>query len=84
MNLKPIASNMTEVKAGNKTVLFSYQTPVAYKELTPEGMTYFKTNQYWSATTTRHINKWLPKPQEEFGVEEVEQSELDNLLSEVK
>jgi len=84
MKLTPLASNMTEVKIGNKRVLFSYQTPVATKELTGSGMTYYKTNKFWSATTTRHINKWLPKPQNEFGVTEENQEYFDNLLNEVK
>ena len=75
---------MTEVRIGNKVVLFSYKTPVAYSEVTELGRGYYKTNKKWSATTSRHINQWLPKPQEEFGVEEVEQDVLDNLLNEVK
>jgi hypothetical protein len=40
---------------GNE-VLFSYDTPVAgFKH----GMGYFKTNEYFSPTTTKHINKYL-------------------------
>lgn len=70
MNLKPIASNMTEVTINeNLVVLFSYQTPVA--AMTQDG--YIKTEKFWSKTTSRHINKWLPeggrvtvKPQEYF------------------
>jgi len=80
MKLSPLASNMTEIEIGNKTILFSYKTPVAYRELTPEGMTYYKTACRWSATTTRHINKWLPKPQAEFLTGIVEQSELDAMV----
>lgn len=56
MSLSPIASNMTEVEIGDKTILFSYKTPVAYHQA---GVGYFKTNKYWSKTTSRHINKWL-------------------------
>lgn len=60
MNLTPIASNMTELTLGDKKVLFSYKTPVAsYEKNLTGGFTYFKTNYKWSATTTRHINKWL-------------------------
>jgi hypothetical protein len=55
MELKPIASNMTELKIGFISILFSYETPVALKN---RG-TYYKTNTKWSNTTTRHINKWL-------------------------
>jgi hypothetical protein len=80
MNLKPLKANMTEIEIGNKKILFSYQTPVAYKELTPEGMSWYRTNKFWSRTTTRHINSWGP----EGMYEPVEQSVLDNLLNEVK
>ena len=56
MNLRPIASNMTQLDLPNGyQVLFSYQTPVAC--LSDNG--YYRTATKWSATTTRHINKWL-------------------------
>ena len=80
MNLNPIKANMNEVTIGDKTVLFSYKTPVAAKILTSEGMTYYKTSKHWSSTTSRHINQWLPKPQEEFGVEEKDQEWFDLLV----
>lgn len=80
MKLTPLASNMTEVETENKIVLFSYQTPVASRELGSCGMEYFKTDKHWSVTTTRHINKWLPKPQTEFDVEEKPQEYFDNLF----
>lgn len=69
MKLKPIASNMTEVKVGDVTALFSYQTPVAAQ--TEDGF-YCRTEKKWSATTSRHISKWLAgakaevKPQSYF------------------
>lgn len=69
MNLKPIASNMTEVTMGDCTVLFSYQTPVA---CCIKGDGYYRTDKKWSITTSRHINKWLdgitakPAPQSFF------------------
>lgn len=70
MNLKPIKTNLTELTVNeNLVVLFSYQTPVA--AMTQDG--YIKTEKFWSRTTTRHINYWLPtggkvttKPQEYF------------------
>ena len=56
MQLRPIASNMTQVDLNNGyQVLFSYQTPVAC--LSDNG--YYRTATKWSTTTTRHINKWL-------------------------
>jgi len=67
MNLKPLASNKTELTLGDGTqVLFSYQTPVACW-INGE---YFKTSKKWSNTTSRHINSWVhlatEKPQEFF------------------
>lgn len=60
MKLKVVGSNMTEVEAGNALVLFSYSTPVAARYMNPAGETeYIKTSKKWSATTSRHINKWL-------------------------
>ena len=56
MQLRPIASNMTQLDLPNGyQVLFSYQTPVAC--LSDNG--YYRTATKWSGTTTRHINKWL-------------------------
>ena len=69
MQLKPIASNMTQLDLNNGyQVLFSYQTPVAC--LSDNG--YYRTSKKWSVTTSRHINKWLDgvlakeQPQEFF------------------
>jgi len=57
MQIKPIASNMTELTTTEGTViLFSYETPVA--ALLPSGR-YARTSKKWSVTTSRHINKWL-------------------------
>ena len=56
MQLRPIASNMTQLDLADGTsVLFSYRTPVAC--LTDNG--YYRTSKKWSVTTSRHINKWL-------------------------
>lgn len=67
MNLKPLASNKTELTLSDGTqVLFSYATPVACWK---DGE-FFKTSKKWSHTTTRHINSWAhlatEKPQEYF------------------
>ena len=77
MRLTPIKSNMTEVTIGDKTILFSYGTPVAYCSW--DG--YYKTNRKWSNTTSKHINQWLNS----YGAtkedaREINQSELDNLV----
>ena len=67
LKLKPIASNMTEIVLPNGIqVLFSYQTPVA----SWENGQFYKTDKFWSKTTSRHINKWancaIEKPQDYF------------------
>jgi hypothetical protein len=56
MQIRPIASNMTELVTDGCTVLFSYETPVA--AYTPT-QGYVRTAKWYSQTTTRHINKWL-------------------------
>lgn len=80
MKLNPIGSNMTEVELGDKTILFSYKTPVAYHQA---GIGYAKTSKHWSVTTSRHINKWLKLSGYDAsrgdGLREVEQAELDKL-----
>ena len=55
LKLKSIASNMTELCIGSTSILFSYNTPVAGWD--DEGA--FRTLQHHSATTTKHINKYL-------------------------
>ena len=62
MKLRQIASNMTEVEYNDgTTVLFSYRTPVAgFDPAHPDGVKgHFKTDRHYSATTTRHINKYF-------------------------
>ena len=55
MKLKPIANNQTELHLNGNIFFFSYETPVAARV----GAKYFKTEQKFSVTTSRHINKWL-------------------------
>ena len=74
MQLSPLASNMTEVETDLGRVLFSYRTPVAAYVY---GEGFVRTEKWWSVTTSRHINKWLP---ENGTVKEVEQTYLDNLV----
>lgn len=74
MKLIPLASNQNLVRLNNGTqILFSYRTPVA--AFVP-GEGYFRTNQNWSRTTSKHINKWL---RDAIGVASVDQSFLDNI-----
>ena len=74
MQLTPIASNMTEVETSEARILFSYRTPVAAYVF---GRGYVRTEKWWSVTTSRHINKWLP---ENGTVKEVPQTYLDNFV----
>jgi len=74
MQLTPLASNMTEVETDLGRVLFSYRTPVAAYVY---GEGFVRTEKWWSVTTSRHINKWLP---ENGTVKEVEQTYLDNFV----
>lgn len=84
MNLTPLASNMTEINTNGMTILFSYKTPVAMIEKSDTGLVARRTAKKWSATTTRHINKWLGLHPEVFGAMYRPQEYFDNLLSEVK
>ena len=57
MKLTPIAKNQNIVSYNDGTeVFFSYETPVAGFH---EALGYVKTANWYSSTTTRHINKYL-------------------------
>ena len=75
MTLNPIKANMTELEIGNQRFLFSYKTLVAYSILTNLGREWYRTSKFWSRTTTRHINAWLPKDQ----ASEIDQDVLDKM-----
>ena len=55
MKLNPVGSNMNEVAVNGKSVLFSYKTPVAGYD--DQGA--FRSEDWFSMTTTKHINKYL-------------------------
>ena len=57
MKLTPIAANRNVISYDDGTeVFFSYSTPVAgYSPV----LGYVKTEDWYSSTTTRHINKYL-------------------------
>lgn len=54
---RQIGSNMTEVEHGDLTVLYSYETPVAF--LSPRGG--YVTEKRWSVTTAKHIAKFFDR-----------------------
>ncbi len=84
MNLKPLGANMTEVEHGWYTTLISYKTPVATIWNYGREVEAYQTDKKWSATTTRHINKWLGMHPEVLGAKYKPQEYFDNLLNEVK
>lgn len=57
-------------------VLFSYSTPVA--AFIP-GRGYVKTDQFYSVTTSKHINRWVG-----YNCHKTTQSEIDSLLAAMK
>jgi len=73
MKIRNLGPNQTEVEAGNLTILVSYSTPVAYCD---NGKGFFRTEEHFSPTTTRHINRWL----DGRTATTVPQSTLDDLL----
>jgi hypothetical protein len=54
---RQIGANMTEVEHGDLTVLYSYETPVAF--LSPRGG--YVTDKRWSVTTSKHIAKFFDR-----------------------
>ena len=55
MILNPVGSNMNEVVIEGKYILFSYKTPVAGWDESGA----FRTEDFFSVTTSKHINKYL-------------------------
>lgn len=82
MNLKQLGANRTEVEMGKYRVLFSYQTPVAYKIL---GLSMvYVTEKFWSRTTSKHIGQWLGSFQYDAPTVKVPQQQIDDLMESVK
>ncbi len=73
MKRSKIASNMSVLNMGSTAVLYSYDTPVAGYD--HEGA--FKTAQWYSSTTTRHVNKYTAGDQARV----VEQVYIDKLVN---
>ena len=55
MILNPVGSNMNEVVIEGKYILFSYKTPVAGWDVSGA----FRSEDFFSVTTSKHINKYL-------------------------
>jgi len=72
-------TSATLVDIGENQVLYSYSTPVA--AFVP-GVGYLQTQQHYSVTTSRHINKWLgSKGLLYTGGITVPQSEIDRIAN---
>ena len=57
MILRQLGSNQTELSLNNgDSIFFSYETPVAGFQ-SEDG--FFKTETYYSKTTSRHINQYF-------------------------
>lgn len=73
MKIRAIASNMTELTTNDyDKLLFSYETPVAGWD----DLGAFKSEQWYSQTTTRHINKYF----DGVAPRMVSQNYIDNLV----
>ena len=77
MKLKSIAANQSEISISGNTIFFSYETPVAFLNLTDAG----KSDQFYSQTTTKHVNAFFRRYNiDPKNVKLVKQEEIDNLL----
>ena len=73
MKLTPIAANRNIISYNDGTeVFFSYSTPVA--GYSPR-LGYVRTKEWYSSTTSRHINKYLGA----LNYSQVEQETINNL-----
>ena len=52
-----LKANCTLLYTDNFTILYSYNTPVACYDF--KNHTYYRTNEFHSVTTSKHINQWL-------------------------
>lgn len=58
MKVKKLSNTSTEINLSDGTsILVSYETPVAM--YSPQESCFYKTDAFWSVTTSKHINTWL-------------------------
>ena len=76
LRLTPIAANQTEVETADARIFFSYKTPVAAYVF---GRGFVRTENFYSTTTSRHINKWIGVDAKTDTTEKVSQEYLNNL-----
>ena len=76
MKLTPIAANQTEVETADARIFFSYRTPVAAYVF---GRGFVRSEDFFSVTTSRHINKWIGVDAKTDTTEKVSQDFLNSL-----
>ena len=76
MRLTPIATNQTEVETKDARIFFSYSTPVAAYVF---GRGFVRSQEFFSVTTSRHINKWIGVDAKTDTTEKVSQDFLNSL-----
>ena len=74
IRVRQLKSNMIELKRDSTTILFSYETPVA---MHIPGKGYYRTEKFWSVTTSRHINSWVDSARTETRPQDFFNSLLD-------
>lgn len=72
--INKVGSNMTELHNTKGIFLFSYDTVVAAQ--VGDYWDCVRTEKKWSATTSKHINKWLDGRAAKF----IPQEELETLV----
>lgn len=78
VRLKNRGSNQTIIDFGDAgEVLFSYETPVAGRH---PRMGMVRTTQFYSPTTSKHVNAYLGPAAQAHGVQAVPQSFFDEWL----
>ena len=76
MRLTPIGTNQTEVETADARIFFSYRTPVAAYVF---GRGFVRSEDFFSTTTRRHINKWIGTDSKTDTTEKVSQDFLNSL-----
>jgi hypothetical protein len=78
VKIKQLAPNQTEIHMDNGTIVFiSYETPIA---AFVDGYRWVRSAEKYSATTSKHVNKWLSG----LNVETVPQVQIDALMGDAK
>ena len=79
MKLINIAHNMTVLELDNGTeILFSYSTPVAGNNNLSG---FFVTEENYSRTTTKHINRYLSQYDLGEGAKKISQATIDRMVT---